>query len=252
MEKILAIPTAVINAAGLMFQGLGGNPAAFLQLIADHGIFLDRDPAEKNPKYKQIIPYFLVTRGDDVLVHSRHKGGESRLQGKLSLGIGGHINTGDLGFKVLAPDEDPPLSSLEKLSAFLVGAFREFHEEVDLTGEQRTAVMVGVINDDSTEVGSVHLGILFRLSVGPMDEITGKENEMAWLPKDELLPQMIAADISDPVDATGAVVSNPPALPSPYSRLETWSKIAVDGGVLSAVTALNEKKAACPLLTLCL
>jgi len=108
--------------------------------IYDRGFFKDRAQVEQDPTLKQIIPYALVCRGDEIfLVQRTRGGGERRLHGLRSVGIGGHVNPEDA--RDVVAD----------------GLARELHEELRIEGAWRARV-VGLLNDDTTPVGAVHLG----------------------------------------------------------------------------------------------
>jgi predicted NUDIX family phosphoesterase len=111
-------------------------------LISTQHYFVDRATAELSPKWRQIIPYVVLTFGDAYfLLRRTRKQSESRLHDKLSLGIGGHINPGhDL----------------------LGGLQKELHEEVQID-DPYTLEFAGLLNDESTEVGLVHLGAVYLL-----------------------------------------------------------------------------------------
>lgn len=121
--------------------------ATWTERIRRRGFFLERRHAEQDSSFKQIIPYTLVVHGDEVLLLQRlAAGGESRLHGKLSIGVGGHINPVDgLG--------DDPGAVLE------AGCRRELDEELVLETPY-SLQPVGVINDESGDVGSVHFGLV--------------------------------------------------------------------------------------------
>ena len=111
---------------------------------------------EQDQAYKQIIPYLVFTHNGKYFLMERHaKASEQRLKSKLSLGIGGHIRQQDM----------------ESTNIF-DWAKREFHEEVSYSG-QFTIKPLGIINDDSTQVGKVHIGFVFLLE-GSSDQISVK------------------------------------------------------------------------------
>jgi len=115
------------------------------ETIRTTGFFVERDHAERNPDLKQVIPYTLVTTGGRVLLMRRlPQGGETRLHGKLSIGVGGHINPEDV--------ESTGLS--DPIGA---GTRREIEEELDVRGSYDIQAL-GFLNDDSNPVGAVHLG----------------------------------------------------------------------------------------------
>lgn len=113
--------------------------------IRERGFFVERRWAERDSSLKQVIPYTLLTCGDLVyLLRRTAAGGESRLHGKLSVGVGGHINPVDL-----APGAD----------VLDAGCRRELEEEVEIRTPYELQA-VGAINDDATDVGSVHFGLV--------------------------------------------------------------------------------------------
>lgn len=153
---------------GLITEGV----EEIVRVIEAHHEFRPRPEMETDPAYKQIIPYVLVTRGTEAFVMQRlKKGGEQRLHGLLSLGVGGHIN---------------PVDEAEG-SALMAGLRREVDEEVAV---ERAASLtpLGVINNDRDEVGRVHLGFLFRLeaegavTVRETEKLSGSFMPIAALP----------------------------------------------------------------------
>jgi predicted NUDIX family phosphoesterase len=117
--------------------------------IRERGFFVERRHAERDSSLKQIIPYSVVRNGGgEVFLLRRLKGGEEkRLHDKLSIGVGGHVNPGD---------EKGDISIVEACCR------RELEEELEIGGEFRTEP-VGVINDESNDVGSVHFGLVFAV-----------------------------------------------------------------------------------------
>lgn len=113
-----------------------------------------RGDMEEDPKYKQLVSYcVLVNENDEVLVYERLSGGgETRLHGNMSIGVGGHMND---------------VLDVGDISAQLTeNAFRELEEEVGLNkSDAGDMEIIGLINDDTNEVGEVHIGIVFKVSV---------------------------------------------------------------------------------------
>lgn len=157
-ENILCIPRPILDGLGA-FQGLNFEVERYMPALLDpaNNLFLPRSPAEKDPGHKQIIPYLIIRCGDRVLHYVRGKsGGESRLHAKGSIGIGGHINDGDTHaahFDVAAYDR---------------AVERELNEELVVPAGYRKKA-VALLNDDSTEVGRVHLGVVHIIDVGSTD-----------------------------------------------------------------------------------
>jgi predicted NUDIX family phosphoesterase len=147
-ERVLVIPTDVLRAAGL-FQGFSDRVSHYLPRLLDgsHLRYLPRDEAEGDENYKQLIPYIVLRHGGKVFHYTRGgAGGEKRLHAKRSIGIGGHICQEDAG------------------DAYRAGMMRELAEEVEITGDFEERC-VGLINDDRTPVGRVHLGVVHVLEL---------------------------------------------------------------------------------------
>jgi len=152
-ERVLCFERRLLDEVGI-FQGLNVDVEKYLKFVTmpSHQIFRNRSEAEQDLRYKQLIPYVILVSEDRVLRYKRGKGGEeTRLHGLWSIGIGGHIS-----------DEDRTLFSENELG-YHDGMQREVREEVDL--EPLSEAPVAVINDDSTEVGSVHFGVVHIMQV---------------------------------------------------------------------------------------
>ncbi len=129
------------------------NGMALDELFPLPHFFIRRSEAEINPAYKQIIPYQLFTCGDRYFVYQRGaEVGEGRLAGRLSLGIGGHINANDATGRQLSLDD------------YYAALQREREEELICPGQIATS-FIGWINDDSDPVGQVHLGAVHLAEV---------------------------------------------------------------------------------------
>ena len=151
-EKILVIERKVLEWAG-MFQGLAFDVERYLGEIFVQGVprFMPRSQAEVDPSYKQIIPYVIMACDGKYLSYVRGaKAGEKRLLGNRSIGIGGHINPGD---------NEVPLFDTDFRKMYDAAVEREVAEEVSVE-TKHTDRIVALLNDDSNEVGSVHLGII--------------------------------------------------------------------------------------------
>lgn len=154
-EQILVVPTALFRELGY-FQGFSRDTERYLGrlLNADNTSYRPRDLMEQDPSFKQLIPYVIFrytnTEGRvSVFEYTRGKGqGEKRLHSKKSIGIGGHISSDD------ASEQDP----------YAEGMRRELDEEV-VIDTPYTERCVGLINDDETEVGKVHLGVVHLFDV---------------------------------------------------------------------------------------
>ncbi len=183
------------RAYGLIRESLD----EILDVIVDKHFFIDRSTAEQSPQYKQIIPYVVIRHGDSYFLLQRTaRQTESRLHHKLSLGIGGHIN----------PDAPTILDGLQK----------ELEEEVGVDGDYEVT-FVGILNDDTTDVGRVHLGAVYVLDAATR-EVTIRETEKmtgSWAARADL----VAA----------------------RERMESWSQIVYDGFIASGATGFSPSKA---------
>lgn len=138
-------------------------------------VFRDRESAESDQQFKQLIPYVAVFDASDRLLCYRRKGGqESRLDAKLSIGVGGHVEPCDVSVgSPAACASDASAPAYWHLSSVLRrAAIREIVEEIDIGGPSDilSLDLLGFVNDDSDPVGSVHFGIVYRASlsvVGP-------------------------------------------------------------------------------------
>jgi predicted NUDIX family phosphoesterase len=156
-EKILVVSTKKL----FCFEAFHGikkvDFESYQKTIDTHKKFLWRSDMETNENYKQIIPYLIFNYQDKYfLMQRKNNSSEVRLQNKCSLGIGGHIRKEDL-----------------QKTSILGWAEREFHEEVSYNGSLKIEP-IGVLNDDSDEVGRVHLGLVFLLR-GDSKSITIKD-----------------------------------------------------------------------------
>src|SRR6476660_7663728 len=161
------------------FHGLNFEPQKYLDAFLSRGnnFFLPRPEAEINPAYKQIIPYALIAFQDKVAHYVRgKKAGEQRLVAKGSIGIGGHMNEGDES--LFALDE----------AAYRAGVEREVAEEMAIKTKFEDRI-VALLNDDSTEVGQVHLGVVhvFKLPEPKVEKREAMITSLSFLTKEELV-----------------------------------------------------------------
>jgi predicted NUDIX family phosphoesterase len=151
-ERVLCFRRKLLEELGV-FQGLSLEIEKYLPVVtaSSNILYLNRSEAEQNKDFKQLIPYVLVICKDQILRYRRGRGGqESRLHGLYSVGVGGHIS-----------EEDHGLFSSDR--GYEDGMRRELIEEVAIDQGKESAV--AVINDDSTEVGYVHFGVVHVLRV---------------------------------------------------------------------------------------
>lgn len=146
-EQILVVKRSHLFASEF-WQGLKKiNFESYIEIINTNKEFLPRSIMETDPAYKQIIPYLIFEHENRYFLMQRQaKASEQRLQNKFSLGIGGHIRHEDL----------------QEGTSIFDWAKREFHEEVNYSGNLEIEPL-GILNDDSNDVGKVHIGFVLLL-----------------------------------------------------------------------------------------
>ena len=196
VEHVLVLPTATFESIG-RFHGFCGEVERYLAPLLDGASlsYRPRPAMEQSPEFKQLIPYVLfrhTTPSGGVLLfqYTRGKGqGEARLHSKRSVGVGGHISLVDDKFA-------------SHRAAYREGMERELREEIEILTPY-SEKLVGLINDDESEVGKVHLGVVHVFDV----------EEPLVTPRED---NMHAAGF-EPVEQ---IVSN-------LDEFETWSQIAL-------------------------
>lgn len=149
-ERVLCVPTELVDKIG-HFQGFCADADRYLAGLLKPGIakFVRRGDCETDPSLKQIIPYVVFWSGDRVFSYTRGKSqGESRLHALRSIGVGGHVAEEDAAGGCSA-------------EAYEMALKRELDEEVRVSVDGKM-LLSGLINDDSTPVGRVHLGVVHQ------------------------------------------------------------------------------------------
>ncbi len=192
-ENVLVVRRALFEELGA-FQGLEAGTDRYIDafLKRENNYFLPRSKAEDDPSHKQIIPYAVFTFEGKILHYVRGaKSGEKRLVAKGSIGIGGHINDGD-----------ESLFSFDR-DAYRAAVHREIEEELQFEGGYTDRV-AALINDDSNEVGRVHLGIVHIVTLNHSAVSAGEKAiaELGFFTVEELRARR--------------------------DNLETWSQIVLD------------------------
>lgn len=195
-EHVLVVPTELFHRLGY-FQGFSPDTDRYLAalLSPEHTSYRPRPEVEHDPSFKQLIPYAIFRHRDaagrtTLFQYTRGKGqGEARLHSKCSVGVGGHISADDRTNESTVP--------------YAEGMRRELDEEVSVESPW-TERCVGLINDDQTPVGQVHLGIVHLVDV----------ERPAVFPRES---EIIEAGFR-PVEA----------LLADLARFETWSQICLE------------------------
>jgi predicted NUDIX family phosphoesterase len=144
-ERVLVVPRAVVPDAAEWYGVRTDAVDTLLEAVAVHGRFELREAMERDPRHKQVIPYLVLRDGPRYFLMRRTRaGGDARLFDRWSIGVGGHLNPGD--------------------TDVLGGLRREWREEIAADFEP-VFEPVGLLNDDTTDVGAVHLGVVFQADV---------------------------------------------------------------------------------------
>lgn len=183
-EQVLVVPRERLMGGSGWRGVLSPGAEPYLDAIAEAGRFEPRAAMERDPRFKQVIPYLVLRdRGRYFLMRRTRAGADDRLHDRFSIGVGGHLNPGDVDLAGGLTRE-----WAEELEAAFVPEFR----------------LLGLLNDDETEVGRVHLGVVY-LAEAAGRPVTVRETEK--------LEGRFAA---------------PAALLAVYDRMETWSQLVFD------------------------
>ena len=183
-ELVLVVPRASVMADPGWLGIRSADQAAFEALVAADGRFEPRATAEHDRSLKQVIPYLVLRDGPRYFLMRRTRaGGDARLHDRWSIGVGGHLNP-----------EDRDLAG---------GLRREWREEIEADFVPDFE-LVGLLNDDTTDVGSVHLGAVF------VADATGREVAIRE------------------VEKLAGAFAEPAAVAAVRDEMETWSRLVFD------------------------
>lgn len=191
-SSVLVVETSKVDQVR-SFQGYVTNVQDYLSVLLgpENNLYLLRTQAEQDIRYKQLIPYIVVRFQDTVFSYVRgKKSSESRLVAMRSIGVGGHIEPADQS--LFSSDRD----------IYMNAARREVSEEVQMDSPYHESI-VALINDDSTDVGKVHLGIMhiWDLAEPKVTKREGLITQSGFVPIESLKTNL--------------------------EELETWSRIAL-------------------------
>jgi len=183
-EAVLVVPRTVLMGTPGWRGVLTRGAEAYLAVIGREGRFAQRAAMEADPRFKQVIPYLVLRDGARTFLMRRTRAGaDARLHDRFSIGVGGHLNPGDVDLAG--------------------GLSREWTEELD-AGFVPEFRFLGLLNDDETDVGRVHVGVVF------VAEAAGRP--VAVRETEKLHGRFV-----------------PPAgLLAVYDRMETWSQLVLD------------------------
>ncbi len=187
-EHVLCVRREDLFPDGAWHGFVGEGLERIQEVIRGGSFFMPRADVEEDPTYQQVIPYVVFRHGGRYFLTKRLKASsEKRLRQLYSLGVGGHINPGDL------QAGDPVLDGLK----------REWEEEVEYGGAF-SAALLGLINDDSSPVSRVHIGVVFL--------VEGSSAEIAIRETDKLSGELLSLE----------------EMRMYYLEMESWSQIVYD------------------------
>jgi predicted NUDIX family phosphoesterase len=183
-ERVFVVPRASVPGQGSWHGLRRDGVTEFLAVVERVGRYEPRAAMEIDPSHKQIIPYLVLRDGERYFLMRRTRAGaDARLHDRWSIGVGGHLNPGDAGLAG--------------------GLRREWHEEV-VADFEPAFEPVALLNDDTTEVGAVHLGIVFVADAAGRPVIVRE---------------------TDKLSGTFATVAEVAAV---VDRMETWSQLVFE------------------------
>lgn len=183
-ELVFVVPREAIIDGASWYGIRTGDLDAFIAALERDGRYEPRAAMEIDPSFKQVIPYLVLRDGERYFLMRRTKQGvDARLHDRYSIGVGGHLNPGDGGL--------------------LGGLRREWAEELVADFEPEFH-LVGLLNDDTTDVGAVHLGAVYVADAAGHPVGIRETNKL-----------------------TGGF-AEPAEVASVADRLETWSRLAFE------------------------
>jgi predicted NUDIX family phosphoesterase len=183
-ERVFVVPRASIADGAAWYGTRTDDLDVFVEALERDGRYEPRPQMEVDPSFKQVIPYLILRDGERYFLMRRTRAGvDARLHDRYSIGVGGHLNPGDGGV--------------------LGGLRREWREELVADFEPAFR-LVGLLNDDTTEVGAVHLGAVY------VAEAAGRPVTIRETDK-------LAGSFVEPHEVAAVA-----------DRLETWSRLCFE------------------------
>ena len=194
-ELVYAVPRGVLLGDEAPWLGVKCDGVAeILDRARTAGSYFPRPTAESDRSLKQIIPYLILRDGERIFLMKRTRaGGDSRLHDLYTIGVGGHLNPGD--------------------GSVLGGLAREWREELDADFLPEFTFL-GLLNDDTVEVGVHHLGVVYLADAAGRSVAVRETNKLSGS--------------FQPIDVLMGV----------YEGMETWSQLALEA-VVSATTVMS-------------
>lgn len=197
-EKVLCVNADDLNRLwDRKFHRFHPDPARryINSLLKGRSAFLARRDVEENPIWVQVIPYVILRHCGWLYTYKRLDG-DTRLDGLISIGVGGHVNESDTA----------PLGIMDG-GILRDCADRELAEEVAIPSEvERSTQWCGILYDpddpaDAQKIGCYHLGAV---------SIVDLSLPHCWINSDEGM--------------TRGEWMSPMALREAFPTLEPWSR----------------------------
>lgn len=173
----------------------------FCEMAHDFVIVGQRARLEKDARYRQFLPYTVITQLQDgkvmIALYQRTKlVGEERLGGKYSVGWGGHIDITDIATGSFVEQSLTNPHSLTTEASPVINLYqtlkqasdREIDEEVrvldaegNVVPEALATVASGLLILDTDEVGTVHLGLIRHAFLPAGQTIEAREEELRYV-----------------------------------------------------------------------
>ena len=220
-EYVLCVPRSALEALGGL-NGVTTDVERLIPILSDPNLAFYRrcDELENNPDLLQIIPCHAIVRDGKFLAYHRTKqSGEQRLQGKLSVAIGGHINTDDCGTALTIALSEGAMPRYCLHAIYNTGAARELSEELIMAGKIQSHTIEGFIHLPEDPVGQVHLGVIHSIRLEDMGGVGSKDPSLdLWGFQDS---QTVLA--CERLEGWGRAILSHPDLP--YNLRNSYSKI---------------------------
>jgi predicted NUDIX family phosphoesterase len=183
-ELVFVVPRSSIADEAGWYGIRTDDMEGFLEALERDGRYEPRPAMEADPSFKQVIPYLVLRDGERFFLMRRTRAGvDARLHDRYSIGVGGHLNPGDGGV--------------------LGGLRREWREEL-VAGFEPEFRLVGLLNDDTTDVGAVHLGAVY------VADAAGRPVEIRE------------------TDKLSGAFAGPDEVEAVVDRMETWSRLCFE------------------------
>ncbi len=205
-ENALVFPAQLLSKVG-WFHGINKKYRKYENILLDpkNTRFIKRLDAENDLTHRQIVSYVLVERKKQLLrfVRGKYVSAQAFLKGRYCIGFGGHAQESDYEQWKLFSQKD---------SGYNASVQRVLEEELKLPKNSiapKNLKIIGVLNDDSSDVGKRHFAFIHKLNLDHIKE----EIISTSLKKEKAINQLTFVPIKN--------------LGKNFERYEYWSKLCV-------------------------